>query len=138
LVAAISLPILTGGDGSLVDQGDLCSPECFEGVKSFDNFWMDGFACNPSLVLLGFHATALDHVEANVDNVVVGHREVNGSCKRGEEAKDTCVETVGRMPVGCHALMVCFAIFCCSLSVVVNKSHKHIDKNAVRFEKAPL
>ncbi len=130
-----SVPVLTCGDGGLVDQGDLCSPECFEGVESFDDSWVDGLACDPSLVLIGIHATPLVYAEADVDNVVVGHCEVGASCKRhaGEEAKDKCVETVSRMPVSHHALTVCFAILYHSLSIVVDKPHEHIDKNNVRF-----
>ncbi len=49
-----SVPVLTGGDGSLVDQGDFCRPECFEGVESFDDSWRDGLTCNPSLVPLAY------------------------------------------------------------------------------------
>jgi hypothetical protein len=128
------------GDGSLVDQGDFCRPECFEGVETFDNSWMDGVACNPCLVLLGIHAIPLDYTEANVANVVVGHREVGASCEchAGEEAEDKCVKAVGGMPVGCHALTVCFGIFCHCLTVVVNKPHKHIDEKNVWLAKAPL
>ncbi len=47
-----SVPVLTGEDGGLVDQSDLCHTECMEGVKSFDDSGMDGLACDPSLVLL--------------------------------------------------------------------------------------
>ncbi len=96
--------------------------------------------CNPSLVLLGIHAALLDYAEADVDNVAVGHREVVSSykCCAGEEVKDKCVKTVGRIPVGRHALMVCFGILCRSLSIVVNKPHEHINKNNVWFAKVPL
>jgi hypothetical protein len=93
-----------------------------------------------SLLLLVAIPNPLDYAEANVNDVMVSHCEAVASCKRhaGEEAKDECVQTVGGMPVGHHALMVCFAIFCRSLSVVVDKPHKHINKNYGWFAKAPL
>ncbi len=131
---------MTGGDGGLVDQDDLCSPECFEGVKSFNDSWTDGLMCNPSLVLLCIHAAPLDYMEADVDNVAVGHREVGASCEcnSGEEAKDKCVKTVSGMPVSRHALTIHFVILRCSLSIVVDKQHKNIDKNNDSFAQAPL
>jgi hypothetical protein len=134
------MPVLTGGDSGLVDQGDLRCLECFEEVKGFSNSWTDGLTCNPCLVLLGIHAAPVDYAEADVNNVVVGHHEVGASCKcrAGEEAEDKCVETVGKMPVGCHALMVCFAILRRSLTIVVDKPHDHADKNDVWFAKVPL
>ncbi len=135
-----SIPVLTSRDSSLVDQGDLCHPECFEGVESFNDSWTDCLMPNPHLVLLGIHATPLDYVEANVDNVAVGHREAGASCQHraSEEAEDKCVEAIGGMPVGCYALMVCFAIFRRRLTVVANKLHKHVNKNDVWFAKEPL
>jgi hypothetical protein len=82
----------------------------------------------------------LAYNKANIDDVAVSHREVGASCKRraGEEAKAECVETVGGMPVGRYALTVCFAIIHRSLSVVVDKPYKHINKNNVWFAKALL
>jgi hypothetical protein len=136
LVAAILHPYWLAG----VDQGDLCHLECFEGVKSFDDFGVNGLACDPSLVLLGIHAAPLDYAEAGVDNVAVGHREVGASCecRAGAEAENKCVKTVSRMPVGRHMPTVRFAILRRSLSVVVDTPHKHVDKNDVWFAKAPL
>ncbi len=71
--------MLTGGDGSLVYQSGLCRPECFEGVKSFDDSWTDGFAYNPHLLLLGIDTAPLDNAEANVNNVLVSHHEVGAT-----------------------------------------------------------
>ncbi len=101
---------------------------------------MVGLACNPSLVLLGIHAALLDYVEVNVNNVVFGHHEVGASCKHhaGEEAEDKCVKTVSRMPIGRHLLTIGFAILRHSLSIVVSKPHKHVNKNNVCFAKALL
>jgi hypothetical protein len=111
----------------------------FEGVESFDNSWTDGLAC-VCLVLLGIHAALLDYTEAYVDDVAVGHCEVGASRKHcaGEEAEDECVKAIGGMPVGHHALTVYFAILRCCLNIVVNKPHKHVDKNNVWFVKVPL
>ncbi len=133
-----SIPVLTGGDSNLVDQDDLCRPECFEGVKSLVDSWTDGLACDPRLVLLGIHAAPLDYAEADDDDVVVGYCEVGASCKclTCEEAEDECVETIGGMPVGRHVLMVCFMILRHSLTIVVDKPHKHVNKNNVQFAKA--
>jgi hypothetical protein len=101
---------------------------------------MDGLACNPSLVLLSIHAAPLDYAEANVDNVAVGHCEVGASCEHrtNEEAEAKHVEIVGGMSVSRHALTVCFAILRHSLTLVVEKPHKHVDKNNVWFAKVPL
>ncbi len=98
---------------------------------------MDVFTCNPSLILLGIHAALLDYVEADINDVAVGHREVGASCKRrtSEEVEDKCVKTIGGMPLGHHVLKVCFTILCRSLSVVVDKPHKHVNKNNVWFAK---
>jgi hypothetical protein len=93
---------------------------------------------NLRLIFLGVQSTSLDDVEADVDNVTVGHCVVSASLKHhvGEKAEDECMEAVGGMPISGHTLPVCFAILGCCFTVVVDKPHEHIDEAGRRHAPA--
>ncbi len=56
-------------------------------------------------------------------DVAVGHPLVGASRKHqaGKKVEDECVKAVGRMLIGVHSLLVCFAILGCCFAVVVDK-----------------
>ncbi len=134
------IAVSTGGDGSLVDEGDLCGPEHFKQVKVLEDLVAHCPAGNPRLVLIGIHPRAFDHAQANVNNVVVVHRKTCASRKRsaGVEAQYKDVRLVSRMPLSSHALAICFTVFIGRLAIMVDKPYEHLDKDNVGLAEVPL
>jgi hypothetical protein len=48
------------------------------------------------------------------------------------------VESIGRMPVGSHALAICLVVFGGCLAIMVNEPYEHLDKDNVGLAEAPL
>jgi hypothetical protein len=124
-----------GGDGNLVDQGDLGAPKTFEGLKCFTNFGLDGLTGNPCFICFGVHATLLDDMQSNDEDVAVDHGVAGkaGVGTAAEEAQDKDLETVGKVPISDHPLLVFFTIFGCCFAVFVNKPIKQGSEDDVQF-----
>jgi hypothetical protein len=112
----------------------------FECVDRLDNAGADGLTSNPGFVLLAVHPTLLDDAEANVNDVDIVHPEacVAGVRSSGEEAEDKGIKSIGGVPIGSHALLVCLAILSHCLTVLVDKPEEEVDKDNIRLLKVPL
>jgi hypothetical protein len=108
------------GYGGLIHEGDLGGPKRFECVNHLDDAGADGLESNPGLLLLAVHPALLDDAEDNVDDVNIIHfvDRAPGVRRSGEEAEDKGIKTVGRVPIGSHALWVCLAILGHRLTVL--------------------
>ncbi len=65
-------------------------------------------------------------------------RVPTGVRRSGEEAENEGIKSVGEVPIGGHALLVCLAILGCRLTVLVDKPEEEVDKDNDRLAEAPL
>ncbi len=68
-----------------------------------------------------------------MDDINVVHRIAGtaGKGRTGEKVEDKVVESIGRIPIRSHALVICFAVLRCCLSVMVDKPQEHVNEDEV-------
>jgi hypothetical protein len=125
--------MLQGQESCLVEECNRLGPLFFEGVDHLDN-WRDCiFAQDPIFVLLGVHSTALDDVQANVDDVAVVHQVACSACVGSANEEPYCkgLKTIRGMPGGGYFLSICLAIFGHCLPVPCDEPVTHAEKDSV-------
>ena len=114
--------MLQGRGSRQVDECNCVGPLFLGGVDRLDNQWGLILASNPFVVLLGIHSSALNDMQANVNDTMVSHPVKCRACIRcaNEEVCGQGFEAIDGMPICSHSLLICFTIFCCSISVFHN------------------
>ncbi len=103
--------MLQGWDSRLVNECNRVSPIFLGGVDRLDDWWDRVFAQDQIFLPFGVHSTALDDVQANVNDIAVVHWVVCCACVRSTDEEVYCdgLKTIGGMPGGSHFLLICLA-----------------------------